>query len=615
MPTPKRPGVYFEEVLGQAQPVAAANLSAAAFVGGNPRGPVTPKLVTSWQQFVSNFGGFWSATDYLPYAVFEFFTNGGREAYVCRVTGTGAAAALATLKDASGAGGANEVQTVTITGAPTGGTFTLTFSGETTAGIAYNATTAAVVAALEALPNIAVGEVAVAGGPLPGTAVTVTFQAGLGKRDQPQMTASGAGLTGGITPAVAVTTTTPGAEGGVNTLRVTAANPGTWAGGTGAVAGRDTLYVDVVHAGTDKFSLIVHLGGAGAAYVVERWLDLSMVSTDARYAPSVVNAGSTYIVVTDLASPSASPTNRPLVQAGTALSGGSNGAAAGDSDITTALSLFDSVDRPLNLNIPGNSTAGTINAATNYAAGRGDVFVVADPPEDIDPAAAVAFAGTLTASSFGALYYPWINISDPNSAASGTTRKIPPGGAVIGQYAQTDVTRGVFKTPAGIGTRLGGAIGVERILKGTDLDSLNEAGVNALRQIPGAGTVIMGGRTLKPTGSDKYVAVRRSIVYIRSSLIESTRFAIFEPNDERLWLTIRSIIERFLLDFWQRGGLRGTSADEAFFVKCDDELNTPQSIAAGEVKIQIGVALQFPAEFVLINLSQREVGATVAITV
>lgn len=101
-----------------------------------------------------------------------------------------------------------EVQTVTITGTPTGGTFTLTYAGQTTAGIAYNAAAAAVLAALEALSNIAPGDVVVGGGPGPGTPWTVTFAAALG--NVAQMTADGTGLTGGVTPAVAVTTTTPG---------------------------------------------------------------------------------------------------------------------------------------------------------------------------------------------------------------------------------------------------------------------------------------------------------------------------------------------------------------------------------------------------------------------
>jgi hypothetical protein len=106
--------------------------------------------------------------------------------------------------------GTNEVQSVAITGGPTGGTYTLTFSGQTTAGIAYNATAAAVQAALEALTNIAPGDVVCAGGPHPGTAVSVTFGGQYAGVNVAEMTASAAGLTGGAAPAVTVTTTTPG---------------------------------------------------------------------------------------------------------------------------------------------------------------------------------------------------------------------------------------------------------------------------------------------------------------------------------------------------------------------------------------------------------------------
>jgi hypothetical protein len=108
----------------------------------------------------------------------------------------------------------NEVQTVSITGTPTGGTFTLTFDGETTAGIAYNANAATVQAALEALSNVGPNAVTVTGGPGPGTAWVVTFS---GTEYQgsnvPAMTTSGASLTGGTSPASAVAQTTGGGSG------------------------------------------------------------------------------------------------------------------------------------------------------------------------------------------------------------------------------------------------------------------------------------------------------------------------------------------------------------------------------------------------------------------
>jgi hypothetical protein len=109
----------------------------------------------------------------------------------------------------------NEVQTVTITGTPTGGSFTLTYEGKTTAAIAYNATAAAVKAALVAGTDLTSAQIAAAGGALPGTAVTVTFDTG---SNVSQMTATGS-LTGGTTPAVAVTTTTAGGAGGNSFVR------------------------------------------------------------------------------------------------------------------------------------------------------------------------------------------------------------------------------------------------------------------------------------------------------------------------------------------------------------------------------------------------------------
>ncbi len=108
--------------------------------------------------------------------------------------------------------GTNEVQTVTITGTPTGGTFTLTFRGATTGTIAFDAVAATVETALEAISTIGDGDVRVTGGPGPGTPYVVTFINDLGHQNVDAMTASGAALTGGTTPAVAVAQTTPGSE-------------------------------------------------------------------------------------------------------------------------------------------------------------------------------------------------------------------------------------------------------------------------------------------------------------------------------------------------------------------------------------------------------------------
>lgn len=116
----------------------------------------------------------------------------------------------ALLATALTTGGVSEQQTVTITGTPTGGTFTLTFDGATTAPIAFNATAANVVTALTALANIGTGGVTATGGALPGTPVVVTFAGPNAKQNVAQMTANAAALTGGTTPAVTVTTNVAG---------------------------------------------------------------------------------------------------------------------------------------------------------------------------------------------------------------------------------------------------------------------------------------------------------------------------------------------------------------------------------------------------------------------
>lgn len=106
----------------------------------------------------------------------------------------------------------SEVQSLAVTGGPTGGTFTLTFSGQTTSTIAWNATASAVQSALEALSNVDPGDVVCTGGPLPGTSVVVTFGGQYAGTDVPAMTVTGS-FTGGTTPAAAITTTTAGGSG------------------------------------------------------------------------------------------------------------------------------------------------------------------------------------------------------------------------------------------------------------------------------------------------------------------------------------------------------------------------------------------------------------------
>jgi phage tail sheath protein FI len=113
-------------------------------------------------------------------------------------------------------------------------------------------------------------------------------------------------------------------------------------------------------------------------------------------------------------------------------------------------------------------------------------------------------------------------------------------------------------------------------------------------------------------GPDRYVSSRRALIYLKESLRRSTQFAIFENNDANLWSALRQTANRILQPMWEAGGLKGVSTAEAYFIRCDSTINTPQVIASGEVRMLVGVALQYPAEFIIIRISQYDSGGSLA---
>ena len=334
--------------------------------------------------------------------------------------------------------------------------------------------------------------------------------------------------------------------------------------------------------------------------------------TSSDYAETVVNLVSPNITISDSASGTPVSTTYPLT-------GGNNGTATVAADYTnyhsssaSVFESFSSLDRALVIFLPavqslGSGIAGVYDAATSWASANSS-FVVIETGAGKTVAEALSFSSSLTDTSAGAVYYPWVYISDPIGRSTSALRKIGPSGAVAGLYLSTDASRGVFKAPAGIGSSVLGIVAVEKTFSSTELDSMNAstAPVNPIRQIPGAGLSVMGARTLLQDGTaNKYVNMRRSLNYIRKQLNNLTEFAIFENNDEKLWAQIRSTLGSFLNEYRNQGGLRGASAAQAYFVKCDAENNSNATIANGEVHIQVGVALQYPAEFVVIDLTQK----------
>jgi phage tail sheath protein FI len=330
------------------------------------------------------------------------------------------------------------------------------------------------------------------------------------------------------------------------------------------------------------------------------------VSSD--FAPTVIGYSSANITMT-ISDTANAPTAAVLP-----LTSGSNGTAAALADYTGVLSSFNAVDRPLVIFAPeafsvlSTSDVDDLHNAMIAWADANNGFAVLDTAPNLTAAQAITYAGTLTKTANAAVYYPNLFVQDPLGRSSQSLRKSGPAAAVAGLYIQTDRQTGPFKAPAGIRAAIRSAVSLEKAFTNAELDSLNSAAtpVNALRNLPGAGIVSMGARTLKQDGTaNRYVNMRRSLIYIKKQLNDLTQFALFENNDEKLWARIRTGITVFLNDYRNAGGLRGATAADAFFIKVDAENNSAESIALGEVHIEIGVALEYPAEFVVINLSQK----------
>lgn len=208
-------------------------------------------------------------------------------------------------------------------------------------------------------------------------------------------------------------------------------------------------------------------------------------------------------------------------------------------------------------------------------------------------------------SGFGAFYFPWLVVKDPLSPKKMAT--VPPSGHIAGIYARVDSTRGVHKAPANEPIR--GALDLAYRVTREEQGELNINGVNCIRFFPGQGIRVWGARTLAESSSEwKYINVRRLFNMIEESIARSTQWVVFEPNDETLWNSIKRDVSAFLTMLWRQGALKGTTPEEAFFVKCDEEINPSDVINAGIVVTVIGVAPVKPAEFVVFKIGQSEGG-------
>jgi phage tail sheath protein FI len=205
-----------------------------------------------------------------------------------------------------------------------------------------------------------------------------------------------------------------------------------------------------------------------------------------------------------------------------------------------------------------------------------------------------------------AVYFPRLRIADPLDEFR--LRTIGAGSTMAGIYSRTDSTRGVWKAPAGLDTRLRGVSELEFKLTDPENGSLNPIAVNAIRTFPIHGPVVWGARTLD--GADvaasewKYINIRRTALMIEESLFRGTKWVVFEPNDEPTWAKIRQNVGAFMLGLFRQGAFQGSTPDKAFYVKCDGDTTTANDRNLGIVNIEVGFAPLKPAEFVVIKIQQ-----------
>jgi len=536
------PGVYVEELGSGPTAITPATTSVCAFIGRAPFGP-TDRTVTifSFGDFTRQFGGL--QFDYpMSYAVQDFFANGGSQAIIAR---------LFEPEDGKGDG----VAQLEFPGAP----------------------------------------------PMPAEE-------------------------GEVAP----------------TLLLTAANPGAW--GNDLVATVDSQGITPATAkqftaeygleANDLFNLTLTRNDAnGKIVATERYLNLSVKATgDAARFPNridrVLKGNSNMARVGAL---SAVPPDHGASARGIGGNAGQQLSAAtyiGDQDGKTGIYLLEH-ERTFNLlcippdvrifpDAPGGQDLdldpAVRQAAASYCAER-RAFYIVDPPADwmskarqgqisaIDPESLQITGETrngLEVARNAAVFFPRIWKED--LLMKSQLALFAPCGAVAGVMAANDVGRGVWKAAAGIDAGLANVVKFELNLTDDEIGQLNRLGINCLRKLPVYGPVIWGARTLR--GADqfaddyKYIPVRRLTLFIEGSLMAGTQWAVFEPNDEALWSSLRLGVSSFLADLSRQGAFYDYS------VKCDAGTTTQEDIDNGIVNILVLIAPVKPAEFVVIQIQQ-----------
>src|SRR3954452_9833836 len=640
--TASYPGVYMREVSSGVRPIQAASTSTAAFLGVVARGPIRrPVRIQNFTEFRSSFGGFLTET-FLAHAVFQFFNNGGSQCYVVRVARNARAAAA----------------TIVHEGDTPHESLTLTASSEGVWGNALEVDVAASAEDSDNLFDLAVFDTS------SGERVQVerlanlsmdttspTFVETVLRIRSKYLTAtvvadaahSQAGfLEGDTIPPDQVATLLNATH---RTLRISLDDDGfqeiTLAGAT-----LDTLEkiraaleqaiteltplrlpaernpysdarVTIQGTGDPKVRRITS-GKAGPQSSV-KLLPAETVERDAarllRLSPAVRRVdGAAVLRPSKDGNPYLIGDGQPGTHLKRPVKGTDGEDELQNSDFTGAFNVLDTVSDISLIAVPGEGAEEVVEAGMTYCGVRrplNDCFFIADLPQD--SAKQNAGDGPVTdwvnalngANSYGAAYYPWLRMSDPNGGPEAI--EVPPSGFVAGIYARTDTQRGVWKTPAGIQASVAGSVGLTRELTDVQHGNLNTPlkSICAIRHFPASGTVVWGGRTLTNDAEWRFISPRRMAIFLRKSIFDGIQWAVFEPNDDPLWSQLRLNLNAFMMTLFRRGAFQGSTPNQAFFVKVDSETTTQADIDNGVVNILVGFAPLRPAEFVVVQLSQK----------
>jgi Bacteriophage tail sheath protein len=279
------------------------------------------------------------------------------------------------------------------------------------------------------------------------------------------------------------------------------------------------------------------------------------------------------------------------------------GTPAEDPADRTGIRTFENIDEVSIVAAPGRTSQDVQNALINHCELMRYRFAVLDS-ESNARLRDVQTQRQRYDTTRGALYYPWMTITD-QFGRPGDVHYVPPSGHVVGIYARSDNARGVHKAPANEVVR-----GIRdlrtRLTKG-EQDILNPRHINCLRDFSdiNRGLRVWGARTLSSEVEWKYINVRRLFLFVEKSVERGLQFAVFEPNSEALWATVKRSISNFLTAVWRDGALEGVKAEEAFFVDVGLSTMSQSDIDNGRLIVVVGIAPVKPAEFVIIRIQQK----------